>query len=98
MDYEAKAGSLNAVIKSSYLNSLSEGTHKIKVNFKDGSAETTVTVDPAKSAEAPKNTDGSPKTGDESKPQLWGTIAAVALVAVAALAFVVIRSRKSDKK
>ena len=97
-DYEAKAGSLNAVIKSSYLNSLSEGTHKIKVNFKDGSAETTVTVDPAKSAPAVKNTDGSPKTGDESKPQLWGTIAAVALVAVAALAFAVIRSRKSDKK
>ena len=101
-DYEASAGSLNAVIKSAYLNTLAEGSHTIKVNFRDGSVETTVTVDPSKKTETSQNTtgntSGAPKTGDERKPAVWGTVAGISLVAIAALAFVVIRSKKKDKK
>ena len=43
-NYSASSGSLNASIKSSYLETLAAGTHTLKVTFEDGSAETKLTI------------------------------------------------------
>lgn len=45
-DYTAASGSLNATLKASYLEKLSVGTHYVKFNFKDGSVETKITINP----------------------------------------------------
>ena len=43
-NYTASEGSLNASLKAGFLNSLTAGTHTVKVVFEDGEAETTLTV------------------------------------------------------
>ncbi len=59
-DYTAVKGSTVITLKASTLNSLSEGDHKITVNFDDGKAETSLTV---KKASAP-----TPEPEPELKP------------------------------
>ena len=50
-DYlKEESGSLILTVKSAYLDTLSEGEHKVKVSFTDGSAETTLKI---KAAPAP---------------------------------------------
>ncbi len=49
-DYTAAAGSTIITLKAAALNRLSEGDHKITVNFDDGKAETSLTI---KAAPAP---------------------------------------------
>jgi hypothetical protein len=51
-NYEAKSGSTVITLKTSYLETLSAGTHAVLVNFDDGKAETTLTVRAAGSASA----------------------------------------------
>lgn len=43
-EYSVSSGSLNAVLPSAYLKTLSVGSHTVKFNFKDGSAETKLTI------------------------------------------------------
>ena len=58
-DYTASAGSLNASLKPSYLNGLKDGVHTVKFNFRDGSAETDLTI---------KSVPATPPTGDHTGP------------------------------
>lgn len=71
-NYAASSGSLNASLKASYLDTLASGSHTLKVNFKDGSAETKLTINdaPANSSDDSNSADGSgdkSKTGDAAK-------------------------------
>ncbi|MBR2671883.1 MAG: InlB B-repeat-containing protein [Oscillospiraceae bacterium] len=45
-NYTSSEGSLNASLKASYLETLEEGSHSVKIIFNDGSAETTLTISP----------------------------------------------------
>ena len=59
-NYKVSSGSLNATLNASYLETLSEGTHTVKYNFEDGSAETKLTIKagPAKTYTVSFNTNG----------------------------------------
>ncbi len=61
--YTASSGSLNATIKATYLETLSAGSHTLKISFADGSAETSLTI--REKVPAGKNTP-VPNTGDTS--------------------------------
>ena len=99
-NYTATAGSLNVNLKASYLNTLSDGRHTVKVNFKDGSAEATLTIKPkptsdkesVKPAAPAKPEDPGtskviyvPNTGDSSNPGLWFTLLLLSLISLAGL-------------
>ena len=63
-------GSLILTLKGSYLDTLSTGTHKVTISFKDGSADATISIvnaPPAPTA-APTHV---PKTGDGANLGLW---------------------------
>lgn len=103
--YTAKRGSTIITFTEEYLNSLSVGTHTIKMNFTDGVVTTTLTVKesgPAKSEEptTEPTTTGSdeaskaPNTGD-SMP--IGLLFALLLASCAGLAVLRIRGRKEEK-
>ena len=75
--YIPKQGSLILTLKASYLDTLSEGDHKVTVSFKDGKAEA-----PVKIISAVKPV---PKTGDGADLALWlGLLAAGFAMALAA--------------
>ena len=68
--YIAEQGSLILTLKGSYLDTLSTGTHKVTISFKDGSADATISIvnaPPAPTA-APTHV---PKTGDGANLVLW---------------------------
>lgn len=66
----ARAGSLILTLKSSYLDTLSVGDHKVTISFKDGTVEAPLTIKAA--APAPKpSSNPVPKTGDNDDPVLW---------------------------
>lgn len=77
-NYTAKSGSTIITFSKEYMSSLTVGKHTVKVNFEDGSAETTLTV---VQKDVKKNTDGkdtgkkadsnSVKTGDNSNMIAW---------------------------
>ena len=75
-NYTAESGSLNATLKASYLETLSVGAHTVKVNFDDGSAETTLTI--AKGAKVPQ-------TGDCLNPVRWIALTAFSLAGITAV-------------
>ena len=58
-NYTASSGSLNATIGAAYLETLSTGAHNLKVNFQDGSVETTVTIEPAAGDDPSEDDNGS---------------------------------------
>lgn len=60
-NYTAASGSLKASLKADYLDTLSAGTHALKVNFDDGFAQTALTV-----AEAPADDGTSDNKTDET--------------------------------
>ena len=63
-------GSLILTLKGSYLDTLSTGTHKVTISFKDGSADASISIvnaPPAPTA-APTHV---PKTGDGANLVLW---------------------------
>ncbi|MDO4194094.1 MAG: InlB B-repeat-containing protein [Erysipelotrichaceae bacterium] len=92
-NYSAAAGSLSAVLSPSYLNTLSPGTHTVKFNFKDGSAETTLTVKkkPVKTTGGTEDSGGGtwitvlPNTGDSGNLGLWISLLFLSLISIAGL-------------
>ena len=66
--YTAESGSLKAALKSDYLNTLAAGSHKLKIVFDDGSAETSFTVTEASSESSTQSqaTESSTTSGTES--------------------------------
>ena len=69
-NYTAAAGSLEATLNASYLETLSAGTHAIKIIFKDGVAETTLTIKDQQTSGGTSD-DTSPKTGDTTPTNLY---------------------------
>ncbi|MBE6121433.1 MAG: hypothetical protein E7190_01805 [Erysipelotrichaceae bacterium] len=94
-NYTAASGSLNAALNASYLNKLSAGVHTVKFNFRDGSAETTLTIkDRPKPEKTSSGSSGSgesrvitylPDTGDSSDPGLWACILLISLTGLTVL-------------
>ena len=91
-NYTLKFGSTILTFKADYLNTLSVGTHKVKFQYSDGSAESTfvikaassqntttqdtTTSDTTQDTTAPSEKDDAPKAGD-STPIVWLFIIAV---------------------
>lgn len=91
-NYTLKSGSTILTFKADYLNTLSVGTHKVKFQYSDGSAESTfvikaassqntttqdtTTSDTTQDTTTPSEKDVVPKTGD-STPIAWLFIVAV---------------------
>ena len=87
-NYDAASGSLDAALKASYLETLSEGTHTVQFNFRDGSVATKLTVN--KAPETP--TPDVPRTGDTTDSGIWfGTM----LMSMICLVWLIIYRRKS---
>ena len=83
-NYTAKSGSTVITFTKKYMNSLALGKHDVKVNFTDGSAETTLTVakkavkknkgntgNTGKTGTGKKTSSNSPKTGDNNNLIAW---------------------------
>lgn len=83
-NYTAKSGSTIITFSKEYMSNLSAGKHTVKVNFTDGSAETTLTVaqkdagktdsgkkDTGKTGTGNASSSGSAKTGDNSDMIAW---------------------------
>ena len=82
----AEKGSLILTLKSSHLDTLSEGEHKIKVSFTDGEALATIYIGKVKGKSLPK-------TGDTSKDK--NPLATMLIISsVAGIAAVVTTSKK----
>lgn len=71
-NYTAVSGSTVITLKADYLNTLSVGTHKLTVVYKDGECSTNFEI------KAPQNESGggsgsekTPQTGDNSHMALW---------------------------
>lgn len=91
-NYTLQSGSTILTFKADYLNTLSVGTHKVKFQYSDGSAESTFVIKAASSQDtttqdtttsdttqdttAPSEKDDAPKAGD-STPIAWLFIIAV---------------------
>ena len=96
--HTAEQGSLVLTLKSAYLDTLSVGDHKLKINFTDGSVETTVKIIAAAPTPTPTPSPTSkpvPKTGDSANFPLWlGLI----LLGLAGLALVAGTGKAARKK
>lgn len=91
-NYTLKSGSTILTFKADYLNTLSVGTHKVKFQYSDGSAESTfaikaassqntttqdtTTSDTTQDTTTPSEKDDAPKAGD-STPIAWLFIIAI---------------------
>ena len=90
-NYTAKSGSTIITFSKEYMSSLSAGKHTVKVNFTDGSAETTLTVaqkdtkDTGKTDAGKKPASKSPKTGDNSNLIAWFILLAASVCIVGSL-------------
>ena len=99
-NYEASEGSVVIKLKGNYMKTLSTGTHTIKVNLIDGSAETKLTVRSAARSSANQSTTTSRKTatsartGDESNILIYVILMAAAAVAIGS---VTIAARKKKQ-
>ena len=82
-------GSLVLTLKSSYLDTLSEGEHKIKVSFTDGEALATVNIGKAKGMSLPKTGD----TSVDKTPLAWMLI----ITAAAGITMTVLIEKKRHK-
>ena len=80
--YTVQSGSTIVTLKAAYLSTLSVGRHTLRVNFTDGYAQTTFTVN---------GYIDIPKTGDSSTPTLW---LGIMLMAGAGLAASLVIRRK----
>ncbi len=97
--YTAEAGSVILDLKPSYLESLSEDTHKLTVQFDDGTAEATFKVAASETTPGGKPDRTAPdekaggrsaktaKTGDDSRPVLWAAICGGSLLTLLLLAY-----------
>ncbi len=88
----AESGSLVLTLKSSYLDTLSVGDHKVKISFADGTIEAPLKIKAAAPtpsptpAPTPSPTPHSfPKTGDNDNPVLWIGLILLGTVGLAVL-------------
>ena len=88
----AESGSLVLTLKSSYLDTLSVGDHKVKISFADGMVEAPLKIKAAAPtpsptpAPTPSPTPHSfPKTGDNDNPVLWIGLILLGIVGLAVL-------------
>ena len=99
---ETEEGSLKLALKKEYLQNLTAGTHTLKVQFKDGSAETkfTITANGAAGKSTSRAVNGkkgsSPKTGDDTNAALWIGILVAAVLGIAGI--LIYRKRENTKK
>ena len=90
-NYTAKSGSTIITFSKEYMSSLSAGKHTVKVNFTDGSAETTLTVaqkdtkDTGKTDVGKKPASKSAKTGDNSNLIAWFILLAASVCILGSL-------------
>ena len=90
-NYTAKSGSTIITFSKEYMSSLSAGKHTVKVNFTDGSAETTLAVaqkdtkDTGKTDVGKKPASKSAKTGDNSNLIAWFILLAASVCIVGSL-------------
>ncbi len=82
-NYTTKSGSTIITFKKTYLDKLAEGTHEVVVNFTDGTASTTLTIDKSK----------NPKTGDNII--MWVSILAVSGAVITSIK-ITSKKRKSN--
>ncbi len=101
-NYSTAAGSLKVTMNASYLNTLSNGSHTVKINFRDGSAETVLTIKPKPSdntAPAKPADPGKPRaayvpnTADKGDPYPWTGLLFLSLISMAGL---IVHRRKLD--
>ena len=74
--YTSASGSTIICLNASYLETLSVGSHTIKIVYRDGAATGNFRIAPAPN---------SPETGDEADIMLWSMLAMMSLAAAAAL-------------
>ncbi|MBR2805625.1 MAG: InlB B-repeat-containing protein [Oscillospiraceae bacterium] len=110
--YTTTEGSLNASLKSSYLDTLSDGSHVVEIHFEDGSAETELTVKAAPlqssvtesstggtqtvDSETPSKPSVSPATGDFSNVGPFTGLMAGSIAGVGLLLYLLWK-RKNDR-
>ena len=70
-NYIAKEGTTIVTLKTDYLNTLSEGEHKIKFLYDDGDVETTFEIIKNTETENDKQESNTPNTYDLSNITLW---------------------------
>ncbi len=80
-DADKAEGSLILTVKSEYLDTLSEGDHKVTLAFSGGTVETTVKIKAA--APKPKPV---PKTGDPADLLLWGGLVILGIIGIIGMA------------
>lgn len=98
-NFTTAKGSLKLALKKEYLKNLAVGAHTIKIQFKDGTAETKFTVRGTTSngsSSTTRSSTTSPKTGDDSNAALWIGILVVAVLAIAGI--LIYRKRKNNTK
>lgn len=66
--FQTARGSLILTLSSEYLDTLSAGSHNIKITFTDGEAQVAVTIQKASSTTKPTSV---PATGESSNPFIW---------------------------
>ena len=84
-DFTAVSGSLDATLKTSYLETLSAGAHDVKIFFEDGVAETKLTIKET----AGGDDGGSPQTGDSSQMHLYLALVVTSLLVLLVVSLVV---------
>ena len=91
-NYDAASGSLILNLKPSYLNTLTEGEHTLKVIFKDGmlSIRFVIKAEPTTPSPSPSPDGGLPKTGDSTS---WTVVVGIVSIA-GAVVLMEIASRK----
>ena len=81
---KTKDGSTIVEFIKGYLDGLTEGTHEIRVNFKDGKAVTTLTVDSITPASS--NSSTNPKTSDNI--MIYYYILGTSIIAISSMVFI----------
>lgn len=77
--YTSASGSTIIMLKASYLEGMTVGSHTIEILYTDGAAAGSFSIAPAPA------TGNSPATGDSGQVALWSSIALISLAAAAAL-------------
>lgn len=67
--YTAAKGSTIIMLNTSYLETLSLGKHKLSINYQDGTAETTFTIQAASVNPSEPSKPENPQNGNDSNPQ-----------------------------
>ena len=101
-DFTAVSGSLDATLKTSYLETLAAGAHDVKIFFEDGVAETKLTIKETAGGDGSDggggsgggsanggSNGGSPQTGDSSQLHLYLALIAASLLVLLAVTLVV---------